>query len=457
MHSDVAGRPVDPPCYTFINVGSFQDNGRLAGLLRSCNDSAKKEDQNIVPHVLIIGAGSTGSATAHDLALRGLRVTVLERGEVAFGTTGRNHCLLHSGGRYCVADQESAIECIEENMILRKIMPDLLELNDGLFVATTEADFAFKDRFLQGCGACHIPAREISVKRALAIEPFLNPKILAAVQVPDGVFEPFRFCLAFLATAQENGAIVRTYTEVTDLLCAGKNVTGVRIRDQHTGRKEALQADLVINAAGPWAGEIAAKAQVAVPEVPTAGVMVALDCRLNNLVLNRLNKPSDGDIIVPQRATSVIGTTSWAVENPALITIPPEHVDRMITQGERLIPAVKKVPMRAKMAVARPLIARRGVDARELSRTFECFDHASDGMNGFVTITGGKTTTARAMAEKVSDIVCRKLDISAECRTRDTLLASYRLFFQRTHSRTPSSLADAGNRFYRRSVFNEHG
>ena len=105
------------------------------------------------------------------------------------------------------------------------------------------------------------------------------------------------------------------------------------------------------------------------------------------------------DIIVPQRATSVIGTTSWAVENPDLITIPPEHVDRMITQGEQLVPAVKKVPMRAKMAVARPLIARSGVDARELSRTFECFDHETDGMNGFVTITGGKATTARAMAE----------------------------------------------------------
>ena len=77
------------------------------------------------PHVIVIGAGSTGSATAHDLALRGLRVTVIERGEVASGTTGRNHCLLHAGGRYCMTDQESAIECIEENMTLRKIMPDL--------------------------------------------------------------------------------------------------------------------------------------------------------------------------------------------------------------------------------------------------------------------------------------------------------------------------------------------
>ena len=92
-------------------------------------------DLMLIPHVIIVGAGSTGAATAHDLALRGLRVTVIERGEVASGTTGRNHCLLHAGGRYCVTDRESAIECIDENMILRKIMPDLLELNDGLFVA----------------------------------------------------------------------------------------------------------------------------------------------------------------------------------------------------------------------------------------------------------------------------------------------------------------------------------
>jgi glycerol-3-phosphate dehydrogenase len=66
-----------------------------------------------------------------------------------------------------------------------------------------------------------------------------------------------------------------------------------------------------------------------------------------------------------------------------------------------------------------------------LSRTFECFDHASDGVNGFVTITGGKTTTARAMAERVTDIVCQKLGIKAECRTRDVPLAPYRSFFAR--------------------------
>ncbi len=382
------------------------------------------------PHVIVIGAGSTGSATAHDLALRGLHVTVIDRGEVASGTTGRNHCLLHSGGRYCMTDQESAIECIDENLILRKIMPDLLELNDGLFVAVTEEDLSYKERFLEACAACHISARDIPIKHAFDLEPFLNPGALATVQVPDGVFEPFRFCLAFLATARLHGAVVRRYHLVTEIICSGKSVTGVKVMDYRTGKTEILVTDLVVNAAGPWAEDIAAMAGVKVPVQPTAGVMVTLDCRLNNMVLNRLNKPSDGDIVVPQRATSTIGTTSWKVEDPDLITIPPEHVERMIVQGEQLMPVIRKIPMRARMAVARPLIVKSGDDARNVSRTFECFDHAYDGVDGFVTISGGKTTTARAMAERVSDLVCNKLGIVAECRTREVPLASYRLFYQ---------------------------
>jgi glycerol-3-phosphate dehydrogenase len=214
-----------------------------------------------VPHIIVIGAGSTGAAAAHDLALRGLRVTVLERGEIANCTTGRNHCLLHSGGRYCVKDQESAIECIDENLILRRIMPGALELNDGLFVALSAEDLAFKEKFIAGCEAGHIPYREVPVKRALALEPFLNPHILAAVQVPDGVFEPFRFCLAFLATARRNGAVVRTYTEVTELVRPGQSITGVRVRDHRTGKAEVIGADRVVNATGPWADKVAARAE----------------------------------------------------------------------------------------------------------------------------------------------------------------------------------------------------
>ena len=380
-------------------------------------------------HVIVIGAGSTGTATAHDLALRGLQVTVIERGEIASGTTGRNHCLLHSGGRYAVTDHEGAVECIEENMILRKIMRDGLELNDGFFVAVDESDLAFKETFLEGCAQCGIPARDVPVKRALEIEPFLNPKILGAVQVPDGVFDPYRFCLSFLATAKKNGATVLPYHEVTGLLMSGNAVSGVKVRDHRTEKEYEIGADLVINATGPWAGHIAAFANVDVPVIPTAGVMVSVSKRLNQVVVNRLNKPHDGDIVVPQRMTSIIGTSSWKVDDANAIHIPQEHVDKMIEYGEQMIPALRQNPIRGVMVVARPLIGKKAADERGVSRTFAAFDHAHDGVENFVTISGGKTTTARGMAEAVSNTVCRKLGVTAECRTREVVLESYRNYY----------------------------
>ena len=111
---------------------------------------------------LVIGAGATGSALTHDLALRGFRVTLLDRGEVTSGTSGRHHGLLHSGGRYAVKDKESARECIEENMILREIMPGMLELNDGLFVALTDEDVAYAQEFVAACTECDIPLRVLT-------------------------------------------------------------------------------------------------------------------------------------------------------------------------------------------------------------------------------------------------------------------------------------------------------
>ncbi len=79
------------------------------------------------PHAIVIGAGFTGVAIAWDLTQRGFRVSVVERGPIANGTSGRTHGLLHSGARYAVNDQESAIECIQENLILRRIVPDAIE------------------------------------------------------------------------------------------------------------------------------------------------------------------------------------------------------------------------------------------------------------------------------------------------------------------------------------------
>jgi glycerol-3-phosphate dehydrogenase len=384
------------------------------------------------PSAIVIGSGSTGAATAHDLALRGVRVTVLERGEIASGTTGRNHGLLHSGARYAVKDPESAVECIVERDILARIAPEVLELNGGLFVAVDESDLAYRDGFLDACTRCEIPVRVLDATEARGLEPALSRRVLAAIEVPDGVFDPFHLCLAFLATARANGAVVTAYAEVEELIVRGRVVQGVVVRDRRTGERRSLEADIVVNATGPWAGRIAAMAGLDVPVVPTPGVMVSIAGRFVDRVINRLNAPSDGDIVLPQRRTVVIGTSSWQVEDPDLVEIPAAHVELMFQRGGELVPGVLGRPTRGVFAASRPLIGRRGdaSDGRELSRTFECFDHAGEGVPGFVTISGGKTTTARAMAEKTADVVCAHLGVAAESRTACVPLRSYRDFYR---------------------------
>ena len=381
------------------------------------------------PSALVIGSGSTGSAVAHDLALRGVAVTLVERGTIASGTTGRNHGLLHSGARYAMTDPESAVECAVERDILARIAPEVLELNGGLFVAVDDAGMSYREPFLEACERAGVPTRELPAAAVRDLEPALAAETRAAVEVSDGVFDPLHLCLAFLATARSNGAIVRSFAEVTDLIVNRGAVEGVIVLDR-TGARRRLEADVVVNATGPWAARIACLAGVTVPVVPTAGVMIALAGRLVDRVVNRLDRPSDGDIVLPQRQSVVVGTSSWTVSDPDRIAIPPEHVDLMFERGSELVPGIRGRPARGIFAAARPLVGRSGetVAGRELSRTFECFDHAADRVEGFVTITGGKTTTARAMAEAASDVVCAKLGITTACRTREVQLRSYRSY-----------------------------
>jgi glycerol-3-phosphate dehydrogenase len=381
-------------------------------------------------HALIIGGGGTGAALAHDLALRGLDVTLVERGEVTSGTTGRHHGLLHSGARYAVKDKESARECIEENTILRKIAPGLFEENDGLCVAVTEADVEYSHTFIESCGECGIPTQRLSREEAFRLEPLLSPDLIMAVRIPDASFDALRLPLRFLATAKKNGAVVKTYCEVVEMLKEGSTIAGVRVRDHRSGQEYPIKADIVINAAGPWSGKVADMVGVEVPIRPSPGVMLALRGRLCNMVINRLTPSGDGDIIVPQRGLSIIGTTSWVVDDPDNLGLPQDHVAKMYSEGEKMIPAVRQAPFRAAWAAARPLIGPRGADTgRELSRTFKCFDHVDEGVEGFVTITGGKATTLRGMAEMAANVVVKKLGVDVPCQTRDTVLLPHTAYY----------------------------
>ena len=167
-----------------------------------------------------------------------------------------------------------------------------------------------------------------------------------------------------------------------------------------------LHADVVINAAGAWAGKLAALTGATVSITPTPGVMVAFDKRLVQRPINRLNVPSDGDIVVPQRRMVIVGTTSFTVDDLDYVPVIKEQIELMVERGAELLPALRHAAQRGAFSATRPLVGSDGT-GRSLARTFKCFDHkASDGVDGLVTITGGKATTCRAMAEKTVDLVC---------------------------------------------------
>jgi glycerol-3-phosphate dehydrogenase len=382
------------------------------------------------PHAIIIGAGFTGVATAHDLALRGFDVTVIDRGPIANGTSGRTHGLLHSGGRYCVKDQEAGVECIEENWVLRKIVPEVIEPNGGLFVGLNEDDLAYGEEFVKGCEASGIPCEKLTAEESLRLEPALNPKLLVSYLVPDGTFDPLRLATAFAASAKGNGARFKLFTEVEDLVHDGKgNVVGVKVVGRAEDKRYEIHGDILINATGAWVGQIAKMAGVVVNITPTPGIMVAYDRRLCERTINRLTAPADGDIALPQRRMMVVGTTSYEVENPDYIPVTEDQIQLMIERGSELIPALRQTRERGAYMATRPLIGS-GSSGRSLTRTFKCYDHKdSDNVDGIVTITGGKATTLRMMAEKTSDVVCQKLGIQAECTTQETHLRSYRDFY----------------------------
>ena len=384
-------------------------------------------------HVIIIGGGGTGAAIAHDLVLRGFEVSLFERGELLSGTTGRHHGLLHSGARYAVHDPAAARECIQENKILRHIAPQAIEQNDGLFVGLDEADLAFKSSFLENCRACGIPTEELTAKQALTLEPGLNPSLKMAVQVPDATIDAWRLPLHFYATARANGARIHNFSDVIGFYQANGAVTGIRIFDHQTHREFDVQGDVFINAAGAWAGKISALAGVQLPILPGPGVMVALNTRLTNMVINRLHKAGEGDIIVPQRNLTILGTSIWLSDDPDAVELPRDHGPKIINLCAKLVPGVKKTKVHSTWYAVRPLLAPgQAKNPLAISREFGCYDHRQrDNLDGLISVIGGKATTLRLMAEKTADLICRKTGRDVACKTKTNKLLHYRHFYKR--------------------------
>jgi len=381
---------------------------------------------------VVIGGGGTGAAILHDLTQRGFGATLFERGELTSGTTGRHHGQLHSGARYAVGDVEIARECMNEVNILRRIAPESIEMNYGLFLALTEEDAAFAERFIPACGEAGISTRRVTTEQALRYEPRINPNARFAVVVPDGTLDAYRLPLQFFASARAGGAVVRPFCEVKEIRSRQGQVTGVTVHDHRTGGDEFHPAQVVINAAGPWAGQVAAKAGVDLPITPAPGTMVAVKGRLCNMVVSHLHPSHDGDIVVPQRGLSIIGSTQWETDDPDAVRTPAADVEWLLARANDLIPGFSGEVLHAAWTAVRPLSGSAETDGRGLSRDFDVLSHAAAGVRGFYSVTGGKATVLRAMGEAVADTLCDDLQLQIPGRTATTPLRPHRDYFRRS-------------------------
>jgi len=373
----------------------------------------------IKTEVLIIGGGATGTGISRDLALRGIPSVLVEKGDLASGASGRNHGLLHSGGRYALSDPEAAKECTSENKILKKIASHCIEGTDGLFVSLPEDSLQFRDRFLRACDDAGIPNTLCSRDETLAWEPELHPDLLSAIKVPDGAIDPFKLILENAKDAENHGAEFFLHTEVTSLLIEGNKIRSVEAKDVVTGQELSIDAAFFINATGAWANRILKLAGLHIGMALSKGSLLITNRRLTHHVINHCRPPSDGDIVVPNETVSILGTTSIRLEEIEKFEVTPREVSLLVRETSKMIPAIQEARLIRAYAGIRPLFQpeEKGND-RAISRGFALIDHGKrDGIKNLITITGGKLMTYRLMSEKTSDLICKKMGREVSCST----------------------------------------
>lgn len=389
--------------------------------------SSDTDLQTVTTDALVIGGGATGTGIMRDLALRGIHAILIDKQDLCAGASGGNHGLLHSGARYVLSDPHSAIECREEGKILKRLAPQCIENTGGLFVAVKGDDESFIEKFPELCKNASIECEQVDPEKAREMEPHLSEDLVAAYKVPDATIDPFRLALENVNHAREiNDSVYYPHTGVCDFEKSGDTISAAICIDHQTQKKIRIVAKQYINAGGAWAMDIARLADCQdVNLLYSKGTLLISHDRLTKMVINRLRPPSDGDILVPGGTVSVLGTTS--VRTEVLENTKPtiEEVDMNVKEGVAMIPALATARYIRAFSRVRPLVMSGDAgDDRSVARSFSLMAHEDQGLVNFCTITGGKLTTFRLMAEKTVDLVAKRLGNTNPCKTRTEPLTS---------------------------------
>ena len=417
--------------------------------------------------VLVIGGGITGACIAHDAALRGLSVALVEKNDFGGCTSSASSKLLHGGIRYLPKAQFHKVrESAREQAIFQHLAPHLTRWLP--FVIPTDKSSLLKGKtalkaamLVYGLcctglsGLIHDSGKQPSPRTFLGVKELLGEiPMLSAIEGLTGaqvlleshMHSSERMTLAFLKTAVKNGACIANYLQVDQLLVEGRRVTGVQVTDGLTGDTVSIHARMVVNSAGPYTQAI----NETVPGLRLHHRLTGFS-RGVHLVTRQLEpkyamalttkKKTEGFItrggrhffILPWRGRSLIGTTNVPLrEKLDDIRVTKKDVDDFLADINGALPSIRVTRDDVYYAFTGiyPIIAREiKPDTYQGTGEFQIVDHAEkDGIQGIITALGAKFTTARNVARQAVDLAADKLDARGiDCRTVETQLLEGRI------------------------------
>ncbi len=366
----------------------------------------------------VVGGGATGLGVALDAAARGLSVVLLESHDFASGTSSRSTKLLHGGVRYLAQGNLSLVrEALHERSTVLRNAPHLASKLSFIMPSyawwqTPFYGIGLKLYDLLAGRAGLGPTAFLGRTQTLAALPNLQPAgLCGGVSYWDGQFDDARLALALARTAAREGALLLNYCPVTELLHENTRVVGLRCRDAMGGLSYEVRARCVVNATGVWVDALrrldgAAQGRAVGPVVaPSQGVHVVVDRDFlpgEHALL--VPKTADGRVLfaVPWLGKLVLGTTDTPRSDLPREPRPLRaELDFILGEAARyLARAPTRADVRSIWVGLRPLVRPAGdedADTGSLSREHTVLVSAT----GLVTVTGGKWTTYRAMAEDV--------------------------------------------------------
>jgi glycerol-3-phosphate dehydrogenase len=389
--------------------------------------------------VIVIGAGINGSGIARDAAMRGLKVLLLDKGDIGGGTSSWSTRLIHGGLRYLEHGEFRLVrESLRERACLMNIAPHLVRsipmvvpiykgARRGLW--TMRAGMLAYDVLSFDKTLPH--HQMLSRAKALHKLPGLRPEGLVggAVYYDAQVEFAERLVLENALSAIENSAKVFTYTRVDKLVIENGIARGVEYTDELTGVSHAARGEVIVNAAGPWIDQLLDEAGAASPRLigGTKGSHIIVG-PFEGAPASAIYVEAEADqrpfFIIPWNGKYLIGTTDIHYDGDLdHVRIESEEIDYLLRETNRIIPAANLVREKILYAYAgiRPLPFTGEKDEKDITRRHFIRRHPQ--VANIFSIVGGKLTTYRSLSEETVDLIFTKLGRSIpKCRTNQVPL-----------------------------------